>query len=144
MLAEPRLRRRFVRRPPADHEIVREVLGDLAGYCVGRVSLRGGTMIVWLRDRARHEPTVAVKLIGVEALRDNGIAGGTLDRGEIGPVGPWGRSLAESEERPEIANFAQLDLWVQGERTPRFQAIAHRLRVFQGAVLAEPNCLWNV
>ncbi len=143
MLAEPRPRTRFARRP-ANSEVVREVLGDLAGYCVGRVSLRGGTMIVWLRDRRRHEPTVAVKLIGVEALRDNGVAGGTLDRGEIGPCGPWGHSLAAAEDRPELAEGAQLNLWVQGENYPRFQAIARHIRVFQGAALAQPDSLWNV
>src|SRR5262245_8463077 len=101
---------------------LRAVLSDLDGLAVGRVSYRSGRMIVWLRPRDQQEPVIAIKLRRLIAFRDNGIGGTRLTRGSVVEGGVWGRNLAETHEKPHLANYLQLDLWNNiSKNGPAFQ-----------------------
>jgi len=123
---------------------VRDALANLRGLAVGRIAFRTGRLVVWLRSADGHEPELALRFLGVAAFRDDGIAGRDLSNGQADLAGPWGRAIAASEARPELADCLQVDFWSERDRSqPMLQVLARDVRVFAGAALTQPDRIWT-
>jgi hypothetical protein len=123
-------------------DALRDLLDDLRGYSVGRVSFRSGRLIVWLRFRSENEPAIAIKLIGLKAFRDNGLGGSRLERGAVSDGGVLSKAFVGLRSRDSTPGL-QLDLWSANDRQqPTFQALARDVRVYYGPKLT-PDYVWS-